>query len=113
VSYKYHTAAEYHQMILESEAEADRRAALQADQDRLDQVKRWCEDKNNAAQLAEIRAEFARIDAQQAPSAAPAAPAPRFAPGTPQNPIPANARFSASDLAYDRPAPARIVDPKV
>src|SRR5215470_9842576 len=85
------------------------------EQDRFDRVAAWCADKNNAAQLREIQAEFARLDAahQRRSQPQPAAPASRFAPGTPQNPIPANARFSPRDLLYDRPSYGKIVDPKV
>ena len=80
------------------------------EQYRTEQIDAWM--RTHPQELAAVRQEFARIDAAHQRQSAPSTePAPRFAPGTPQNPIPATARFSPRDLAYDRPSVSRIVDP--
>jgi len=82
------------------------------EQYRTEQIDSWM--KTHPQELAAVRQEFARIDAQRVSQrSAPAAPAVRHAPGTPQNPIPATARFSPRDLLYDRHGVTRIVDPKI
>jgi hypothetical protein len=70
MAYKYHTAQEYHQLILETEAQID-------EQHQLDQLHRWAADPANAAQLAHIRSELDRVAPQRQPQRQAPAPAPQ------------------------------------
>jgi hypothetical protein len=105
MSFKYHTPAEYEQIICECELELDAREAARADQDRLARVQAWAQDPRNAAQLAQIRAEFDRIAPQRPAfkSQSPAQAAPRV--------IGPRDRFHPDDLKRERPTYGRIIDP--
>ena len=98
MSYKYHTPAEYDQIIRETEAQIEERS-------RLEQVRQWIEDPRNAAQLAHIRAEFDRVVPQRQPQQGPAAQPAQ--PGKLPAVINGNARFHPNHLRM-KPATSQL-----
>jgi hypothetical protein len=119
MGYKYHSPAEYDRIIRECEVELDQREEQRAEAERLERVRQWAQDPANSQQLAQIRAEMDRAESehrakygQQHPTTTaqqrPAAPM-----GTPQNPIPANARFDPSHLKNQLLQISSIQDPLV
>jgi hypothetical protein len=64
--YKYHTPAEYHAMIVETEAQIEEKY-------QLDQLQRWAADPRNAQQLHHIKSELDRVAPQRQPAQRPAA----------------------------------------
>jgi hypothetical protein len=86
--------------------------------DRTARIKAWCDDPTNSQQLAQFRAEMQRAEeghrAKYAPQRATQThPRPAAPMGTPQNPIPANARFDPSHLKHQPVQIASIKDPYI
>ena len=115
MSYKYHTPAEYDQIIRETEAEMDRRLEKQAEADGLAKVAAWAADPANSQQLAKIRAEFDKV-APQRPTQ-PQAPQRPPAPAAPPTPgYKSRAQLEAEKPWLRDPKPGsftRIIDPLV
>ena len=77
--------------------------------ERSQQIDAWM--KANPTQAAAVKAELDKLHQPRAVQPAPVPQRSAFPPGTPQNPIPGNAKFSPADLKYDRPGVQRIIDP--
>ena len=116
MSYKHLDPETIARVAAEVDQELDRRAAQQAEIDHFAQVAAWANNPANAQQLTRIQAELQRVEeAHRAKYAPQRAPQPQQRPaatsGTPQSPIPANARFDPSHLKNQPSYIPRIVDP--
>lgn len=107
---RYYSESELQRIVSDTELELDRREAQRAEAERLEKVRQWAADPRNAAQLAQIQAEFERVapPAQQRPTAPAAAPVQRIgfsnaaidpkvhSPSAKPNSAPAPARYGPS-----------------
>ncbi len=100
MSYKYHTPAEYHQLILETEAEMDRRMEQQLEAQRLAVLQAYVdshpEEVTNDPLVRALRS-LPSPGATSAPAAQRNAQTPYAASRLPEV-IPANRRFHPDDL---------------